>query len=71
MAIVGPVYWLGIGSVEVFDKAMEFISKIHLARKVAIAHDSFGDHAKDDFNLIQPRTVFRNEQEADPMTRVG
>ena len=70
LAGVGPVEGVGHRRVVVGDKLSELRFEVgHRGEVAATQAFSVGD-AKEDLDLIEPRTVFRQVDKADPVTGV-
>ena len=68
---VGPVEGMGHREVEVVQKRSQLRFEVGHGCEVAAADDLPHHNAEDGLDLIQPRTVLRQEYEADAMLRSG
>ena len=68
---VGSVEGMGHRSVVVVDEVSELIVEFWHRGEAAAAQAFAMDDAEDDFNLIEPRTVFREVHEPNAMARIG
>ena len=68
---VGPTKGMGHRDIIVGQESSQLVFEIVDAGEVAAEHDFAIDDAEHDFNLIQPRTMLRQEHETNAMGEVG
>ena len=67
---VGPVHRLGDGVVEVVHETFEFLDQVDFRCKASTPHHATVDDSENDFNLVEPRTMFWDVDETNAMTYV-
>ena len=70
-SIVSPVQWLGESAIEVIDERQKLLFEIVCTGETAMTNDPAADDSKDRLDLVEPGTVFGDEHETNPMSRVG
>jgi len=68
---VGPAERFGKRAVEVFDEVQQPLLQCFGRLKITTPQNTSHYNAEHDFNLVQPRTVFRQVHEAKPVAVVG
>ena len=68
---VSPVHGFGNCLVEILHESLEFLDQVELGTEAASSHHATIDDAENDFDLVEPRTVFREVHKTDAMARIG
>ncbi|MEX0728406.1 MAG: hypothetical protein WD065_19195 [Planctomycetaceae bacterium] len=61
---------MGDGFIEILDESFEFPDQVGFRAKAAAPHHPAVDDAEYNFDLIEPRTMFRKVHESNAMTGV-